>query len=140
MIGGTGGGRTQALLLESLLELLFLDELAGGLHGPQQASLGIGFRWHGFSSSNERLMRAALAGTKPGQLLLVLVLPVLLVLVALLAGVKRGPTRIEHAHPSGLEWHAVANSGHSGHLLEAGRVKSRDQPRDDGIVDLVLER
>ncbi len=41
--GGTCGGTAYAVLLQCVTQVFITDQLAGGLHGPQQGGFGVGF-------------------------------------------------------------------------------------------------
>ena len=128
-------GRAQALLLERLLELLVVDQLAGRLHRPEQARLGVGLRRRRLAPPDGRLVRAALAGAELGQLLLVL------------ASCRRPCGGTSAVQPGSSTRTPLARNGtpfdtpgDGRHLLDAGRVEGGDQAGDDGVVDLLRRR
>ena len=134
MIAARVAGVPRPLLLERLLQLLVVDQLAGRLHRPEQARLGVGLRRRRLAPPDGRLVRAALAGAELGQVLLVLLL------VVGLAGVQGRPARLEHPHAPGPERHPVRHPGDGRHLLHAGGVEGGDQADDDRVEDLLRRR
>ena len=133
----TGGGASDAVLLERIAQFLVLDRASGCLHGAQQGGFRVGLGWLGELLCQLGAVRSALALGKSRQYAFSGFLPLVLRRCPRF-GEDAAPSRFQDLLARGAERHFGGLPQYGSGGITAIRVENSDEAAGNQVVDVAL--